>query len=80
LYCSNFSVCLLDISTDHPSLSHNVQSNILAGEYAAGAASATESSDSDDDDSVLSESSLVTAEKDALPEFTASLLSSHEPG
>ena len=66
--------------TDHPSLSHGARSAVLAGEYAAGAGSETESSDLDDDDSVLSESSLVAAEKDVLPDFTANLLCSHAPG
>jgi len=59
-------------STDHPSLS--------PGGLADGAVSATESSDSDDDDIVLSESSLVTTEKDALPDFTASLVCSQQSG
>jgi len=33
-----------------------------------------------DDDSVLSDGSLITAEKDALPDFTASLLGPPQPG
>ena len=68
---ASFLSLLVNISTDHPSLS--------SGVLADGAASATESSDSGDD-SVLSESSLVTTEKDALPDFTASLVCSQQPG
>jgi len=66
-------------NTDHPSLSQGVKSAVLASEYSTGAVSATVSSDSDDD-SVLSDGSLITAEKDALPDFTASLLGPPQPG
>jgi len=66
-------------NTDHPSLSQGVKSAVLANEYSTGAVSATVSSDSDDD-SVLSDGSLITAEKDALPDFTASLLGPPQPG
>ena len=66
-------------NTDHPSLSQGVKSAVLANEYSTGAVSATVSSDFDDD-SVLSDGSLITAEKDALPDFTASLHGPPQPG